>query len=162
MGNLIARANASSIMYSQAGTYTCTAERPNEDPVEKTLIVTVQCGKWTSIRNFYSYGLTIWWKEFISFKYWPMNISERTSQCPNSPTNLFCLSNSECNRCKRTSGAHEQCSVYSSTPVCDVDSTVSGIQDTGDRKLAECVQCRKDGMLRLTLLWMFDFLYQYV
>ena len=45
MGNLIARANASSIMYSQAGTYTCTAERPNEDPVEKTLIVTVQCGK---------------------------------------------------------------------------------------------------------------------
>ena len=56
MGNLIARANASSIMYSQAGTYTCTAERPNEDPVEKTLIVTVQCGKWTSIRNFYSYG----------------------------------------------------------------------------------------------------------
>ena len=56
MGNLIARANASSIMYSQAGTYTCTAERPNENPVEKTLIVTVQCGKRTSIRNFYSYG----------------------------------------------------------------------------------------------------------
>ena len=56
MGNLIARANASSIMYSQAGTYTCTAERPNESPVEKTLIVTVQCGKRTSIRNFYSYG----------------------------------------------------------------------------------------------------------
>ena len=81
-----------------------------------------------------------------------MNISARTSQCPNSPTNLFCLSNSECNRCKRTSGAHEQCSVYSSTPVCDVDSAVSGIQDTGDRKLAECVQCRKDGMLRLALL----------
>ena len=94
--------------------------------------------------------LIIWWKEFISFKYWPMNISARTSQCPNSPTNLFCLSNAECNRCKRTSGAHEQCSVYSSTPVCDVDSTVSGIQDTGDRKLAECVQCKKDGMLRLT------------
>ena len=43
-------------MYSQAGTYTCTAERPNENPVEKTLIVTVQCGKRTSIRNFYSYG----------------------------------------------------------------------------------------------------------
>ena len=45
MGNLIARANVSSITYSQAGTYTCTAERPSEVAVEKTLIVTVQCGK---------------------------------------------------------------------------------------------------------------------
>ena len=58
------------------------------------------------------------------------------------------MSNSECNRCKRTSGTHEQCSVYSATPVCDIDSKVPGIQDTGDRKLAECVQCKKDGMLK--------------
>ena len=43
MGNLVARANVSSVMYSQSGTYTCKAGRPGEATVEKSITVTVQC-----------------------------------------------------------------------------------------------------------------------
>ena len=68
------------------------------------------------------------------------------------PLNLVCLSNMECNRCihaEPNTAAHEECSLYSSTPVCDMDSAVNatGIQDTADlgfRKLSVCAACNKD------------------
>ena len=80
------------------------------------------------------------------------SISESDSDCSLStgPTSLNCLSTKECNRCRRTSptgGTHEKCS--GSTPVCDVDSAVAGIQNSGTNKLAECVKCKKTGKLIL-------------
>ena len=79
-------------------------------------------------------------------------ISEKTSHCPSKPSNLVCLSNMECNRCihaEPNTAAHEECSLYSSTPVCDMDSSINatGIQDTADlgfRKLSACAGCNKD------------------
>ena len=68
---------------------------------------------------------------------------EKTSDCPSNPSDLICLSNRECNRCLRSSGTHEGCSAYSSNPVCDIDSMVAGIDDSGVRKLAACVACKK-------------------
>ena len=68
---------------------------------------------------------------------------EQSADCPTSPSDLICLSNRECNRCMRNSGSHEGCNAYSSNPVCDVDSMVNGIDDSGTRKLAECVPCKK-------------------
>ena len=58
----------------------------------------------------------------------------------------------ECNRCihaEPNTAAHEECSLYSSTPVCDMDSAINatGIQDTADlgfRKLSVCSGCNKD------------------
>ena len=152
MGNLIARENVSSVMYSQSGTYTCKARRPGEATVEKSITVTVQCrmysiNKWLIYSKYSNdHAEFMHWKQK---KCWKISIPlEQTSQCPSSPSDLICLSSSECNRCKRTSGIHEGCNAFSSTPVCDIDSDdigVAGIQDTGDRKLAKCVPCKKDG-----------------
>ena len=59
----------------------------------------------------------------------------------------MCLTNNECNRCKHASdGKHEVCDIWEDKPVCDIDEAVSGIQTSGDRKLAECVGCKKAGM----------------
>ena len=68
---------------------------------------------------------------------------EATSDCPSSPPNLICLTNNECNRCRRNSGTHEQCS--GTTPICDIDEETALVQTTGDRKLALCVPCKKSG-----------------
>ena len=41
----------------------------------------------------------------------------------------------------RSTEAHEGCNPYSSNPVCDMDSTVDGTNESGNRKLAQCVPC---------------------
>ena len=77
---------------------------------------------------------------------------ETTSHCPSKPSGLHCLSNQECNRCihaEPNTAAHEQCTLYSSTPLCDMDSATNatGIQATADlgfRKLSICAACNKD------------------
>merc|ERR1712150_223263 len=54
-------------------------------------------------------------------------------------TDLACLSNNECNRCRISGSTHEQCS--GTKPVCDMDSSTSGTQTSATRKLAVCVAC---------------------
>ena len=71
--------------------------------------------------------------------------SEATSDCPSSPPNLMCLTNNECNRCRRNSGTHEGCTASGTTPICDIDEEVANVQTTGTRKLALCVPCKKSG-----------------
>ena len=73
-----------------------------------------------------------------------------SSECPSSPSNLICLTTNACNVCgSEVSGAYQGCSVTSTTPVCDFDSTTSGIQSSATKKLAECVGCKKAGSYRL-------------
>ena len=86
-----------------------------------------------------------------------MTFPASNSDCPSSsnnfvaspPSNLICLSTKECNRCRIDGTTHEGCS--STTPVCDMDTTVSNDQNSkrdnpqtsGTRKLAECIACIK-------------------
>ena len=73
-----------------------------------------------------------------------------SSECPSSPSNLICLTTNACNVCgSEVSGAYQGCSVTSTTPVCDFDSTTSGIQSSATKKLAACVGCKKSGSFRL-------------
>ena len=61
------------------------------------------------------------------------------------PSSRKCLSDGYCNTCKIISLAHQGCDITSSTPVCDADSTTSGIQDSAVGKLAACVACKMTG-----------------
>ena len=55
--------------------------------------------------------------------------------------------------CGLISGTAEGCELLSSAPVCDADSTTSGIQDTASAE-AVCVACKKSGMnLTSTKKW---------
>ena len=67
-------------------------------------------------------------------------------KCPSSNSNYRCLSTGACNVCGLISGTAEGCELLSSAPVCDADSTTSGIQDTASNKVAVCVACKKSGM----------------
>ena len=56
-----------------------------------------------------------------------------------------CLSSGACNVCGLISGKAEGCNVHSTTPVCDADSSTSGIQDSATAKVAQCVACKMSG-----------------
>ena len=78
-------------------------------------------------------------------------------KCPSSPSGLLCHSDGNCNVCRSIDSVHVGCQLFSSTPVCDADSTVIGIQDKNpdiDRR-AVCSGCKKQGtfweVLQLTL-----------
>ena len=66
-------------------------------------------------------------------------------KCPSSYSNYRCLSTGACNVCGLISGVAQGCEIRSSTPVCDMDSSTSGIQDTASNKVAQCVACKKSG-----------------
>ena len=150
-GNLIAYANVTAIMYTQSGVVTCGHEGQEDT---KSINITVKCG----MINHLSITLEIIFAIIdliigsMCRKPYELIISEKTSHCPSKPSNLTCLSNMECNRCihaEPNTAAHEECSLYSSTPVCDMDSAINatGIQDTADlgfRKLSVCSGCNKD------------------
>ena len=68
-------------------------------------------------------------------------------KCPSSNSNYKCLSTGACNVCGLISNVAEGCDVLSTTPVCDADSTTSGIQDSATNKVAACVACKKSGKL---------------
>ena len=53
--------------------------------------------------------------------------------------------------CGLISGVAEGCDAFSATPVCDADSSTSGIQDTASNKVAQCVACKKSGKLLIFL-----------
>ena len=65
-----------------------------------------------------------------------------------SPGNLLCHSDGHCNLCRRISGVHVGCNNSSSTPVCDADSTTTGVQDSAVDKRAICAGCKKEGTFR--------------
>ena len=74
--------------------------------------------------------------------------------CPDitsEPVN--CHNDGRCNVCQRVWGAtpyfHSGCNFFSSTPSCDLDSTISGIQSTEVEKRAVCTGCKKDGKFML-------------
>jgi len=68
-----------------------------------------------------------------------------SGKCPSNN----CLSNGYCNVCGQISGYAEGCSITSTTPVCDGDSSTSGTQDFTAGKVAQCVACTKSGNLLL-------------
>ena len=68
-------------------------------------------------------------------------------KCPTSHSNYRCLSSGACNVCGLINGNVEGCDIASATPVCDADSTTSGIQDSASGKVAQCVACKKNGEL---------------
>ena len=65
--------------------------------------------------------------------------------CPSFYTNYRCVSTGHCNVCRLINGVAEGCEIRSTTPVCDMDESTSGIQDTASRKVAKCVACTKAG-----------------
>ena len=71
-------------------------------------------------------------------------------KCPSGHSRYKCLSNGACNVCGLISGNAEGCDITSTTPVCDADSTLSGIQDSASGKVAQCVACKKSGKLVTT------------
>ena len=56
-----------------------------------------------------------------------------------------CLSSGACNVCGFISGTHQGCDSLSTAPICDADSTTTGIQDSATGKVAQCVSCKKSG-----------------
>ena len=83
--------------------------------------------------------------------------SER-GKCPSSYSNYRCLSTGACNVCGLISGYAEGCDIFSTTPVCDADSTTSISEDSASRKVAQCVKCTKTGMVNdivyvLRIVW---------
>ena len=66
-------------------------------------------------------------------------------KCPSSNSNYRCLSTGACNVCGLISGVAEGCDPFSTTPVCDADSTTSAIDDTATNKVSQCVACKKSG-----------------
>ena len=76
--------------------------------------------------------------------------------CPTTDANYRCLSTGVCNICGLISGVAEGCSVFSTAPVCDADSTTSGIQDSATNKVAACVACKKSGNLPIHILKVDD------
>ena len=71
-------------------------------------------------------------------------------KCPSGHSSYKCLSSGACNVCGLISGNAEGCDITSSTPVCDADSTTSGIQDSASGKVAQCVACKKSGRIVTT------------
>ena len=70
--------------------------------------------------------------------------------CPNITSEAVnCHNDGRCNVCRRVLGkfpyTHSGCNYFSSTPSCDVDSTVSGIQSNEVEKRAVCTACKKEG-----------------
>ena len=65
--------------------------------------------------------------------------------CPSHYSNYRCLSTGSCNVCGFISGVHQGCDALSTEPICDADSTTSGIQDSAVEKVAQCVGCKKSG-----------------
>ena len=65
--------------------------------------------------------------------------------CPSFYTNYRCVSTGHCNVCRLINGVAEGCEIRSTTPVCDMDESTSGIQNTASRKVAKCVACTKAG-----------------
>ena len=66
--------------------------------------------------------------------------------CPSHYSNYRCLSTGACNVCGFISGTHQGCDALSTVPICDADSTTSGIQDSATDKVAQCVACKKSGI----------------
>ena len=66
-------------------------------------------------------------------------------KCPSSFSSYKCLSSGKCNVCALISGYAQGCDITSTSPVCDADSSTSGIQDSASGKVAECVACKKSG-----------------
>ena len=66
-------------------------------------------------------------------------------KCPSSFSSYKCLSSGACNVCGLISGYAQGCDITSTSPVCDADSSTSGIQDSASGKVAECVACKKSG-----------------
>ena len=77
-------------------------------------------------------------------------------KCPTSNSNYKCLSTGECNVCKLISGTNEGCDDSSTTPVCDHDSTLSGIQTSATSKVAQCVGCTKSGKFLAMSYYLYD------
>ena len=70
--------------------------------------------------------------------------------CPSHHASYRCLSTGSCNVCGLISGKAEGCNVFSTSPVCDADSSTNGIQATYDTsKVAQCVACKKTGTHKL-------------
>ena len=67
-----------------------------------------------------------------------------------SPSDLLCHSDGYCNVCRLLDGVHVGCSNFSSTPVCDADSTITGVQDSAVDKRAVCSGCKQSGKFRDT------------
>ena len=71
-------------------------------------------------------------------------------KCPNSNIDYKCLSTGACNVCGNVySGLTfqaEGCNIFSTTPVCDADSTTSISDDTATNVEAKCVKCTKTSM----------------
>ena len=65
--------------------------------------------------------------------------------CPSFYSNYRCVSTGHCNVCRLINGVAEGCEIRSTTPVCDMDESTSGIQNTASRKVAKCVACTKAG-----------------
>ena len=68
-------------------------------------------------------------------------------KCPSGHSTYKCLSTGGCNVCGLISGVAEGCDITTTSPVCDADSTTSGIQDSASGKVAKCVACKKSGNL---------------
>ena len=66
-------------------------------------------------------------------------------KCPSGHTSYKCLSTGGCNVCGLISGVAEGCDITSTSPVCDADSSTSGIEDSATGKVAQCVACKKSG-----------------
>ena len=66
-------------------------------------------------------------------------------KCPSSYSSYKCLSTGACNVCGLISGLAQGCDILSATPVCDADTSTSGIQDSATGKVAQCVACKKSG-----------------
>ena len=74
-------------------------------------------------------------------------------KCPTDPNGLLCHSDGRCNVCQLKDGKNVGCQDFSSSPVCDADSSTTGVQqDSVNNRLesrGECVACKKDGKLAL-------------
>ena len=66
-------------------------------------------------------------------------------KCPSGHSSYKCLSTGGCNVCGLISGVAEGCDITSTSPVCDADSSTTGIQDSASGKVAQCVACKKSG-----------------
>ena len=73
-------------------------------------------------------------------------------KCPSSYSSYKCLSTGGCNVCGLISGYAEGCDITSTSPVCDADSSTSGIQDSATGKVAQCVACKKSGNNNLSFI----------
>ena len=73
--------------------------------------------------------------------------------CPASFSSYKCLSNGACNVCGLLSNKAEGCNIFSTSPVCDADSSTNGIQATYDTsKVAQCVACKQTGTHKLRIV----------